>query len=211
MTTYAVTQTVSPTITQPARQRRQDAYERSINAIRAFRETATPEEMERIANSLERAISPKTPEKKQSPMLTALTGKKTLSPAERMELRTQNLARYFALRRILLDEALSAPQVAQLLGSSRQTPHDRVKAKTLLAVRDRGGLRFPLWQFDANASDGVLNGLPQILSTFCIEPLEIVNWFVTPNPTLNGRTPLDALRAGEIETLVALASGVGAN
>lgn len=196
---------------QPARahQRRRDAFERSVAVLRRLRETATPDEMERIASRLEQALVtvPVAPER--AALLVALTGGQIPAPSERLELETASIARYFQRRHELLDGSLTAPEVASLLGTTRQTPHDRVRAGSLLAVRERGGLRFPRWQFDADGPDGVLPGFSYVLRALDISPLEKISWFVRPNPYLEGRTPLEALRAGETERLVPVARAVG--
>jgi hypothetical protein len=193
-----------------ARRRDRDAFERSVAVLRTFRETATPEEMERVATHLEQALMPREecpPERTK--LINALTGGRTLTEKERLTLEADNVARYFRRRQELLKDSFSAVEVASLLGTSRQTPHDRVKASTLLAVRERGGLRFPRWQFDPNGPDGVLAGFSEVLKALDISSLAKVSWFVRPNPYLEGRTPLEALRAGERDRLIALAHGVG--
>jgi hypothetical protein len=191
------------------RRRSQEAFQRSVAVLRAFRETATPEEMERIAVRLEQAIAPQETSPERAEFLAALTGGRTLSEKERLELEAAGIARYFQKRQELLQDSLSAPEAARLLGTSRQTPHDRVKAGTLLGVRERGGLRFPRWQFDPEGPDGVLAGFLDVLKALNVSALAKVSWFVRPNPYLEGRTPLEALRAGEVERLVSIARGVG--
>lgn len=203
----------------PSRQRRRDAFERSVAVLRAFRETATTEEMERIASRLEEVFLPVSPQQEHNDItdiLATLTGEqalsgRTLSAQERLELETVSTARYFRRRQELLEDSLSAPQVAKLLGTTRQTPHDRAKAGSLLAVRERGGLRFPRWQFDPDGPDGVLAGLPDVVRALDVSALEKISWFVRPNPYLEERTPLEALKAAEKELLVSIARGVGVN
>lgn len=131
-------------------------------------------------------------------------------PAQSAELEVRALKRYFDERRRLLDGSLSVAQVAALLGTSRQTPHDRVRARTLLAVPDGGRLRFPAWQFDANGPDGVIEGLPAVLRALRVGALAAVRWLTRPSAVLDRRTPLAALRAGEVDRVVAEAAGVGA-
>lgn len=196
---------------RPARRRARDAFERSIAVFRAFRETATPEEMERIATRLEQAIQPPAPSSERAEFLAALTGGRAYTEKERLEREASSIARYFQWRQELLKGSLSATEVARLLGTCRQTPHDRVKAGTLLAVRERGGLRFPRWQFAPEGPDGVLPGFPEVLRALDVSPLAKVSWFTRPNPTLEGRTPLEALKAGEVERLVPIARGVEAS
>src|SRR4051794_12680572 len=90
-----------------------------------------------------------------SPVVSMLTGGRVATPEQRVALEIDALRRSFASRRELLEGALTASQVAELLHTSRQTPHDRVAAGTLLAVMDRGALRFPSWQFDPEGPDGI--------------------------------------------------------
>jgi hypothetical protein len=80
-------------------------------------------------------------------LANAITGK-SFSRQERIQLEMETLSKHFQSRRQLLESSLTAVQVAQLLGTSRQTPHDRVSSQTLLAIRDNGKLCFPFWQFD---------------------------------------------------------------
>ena len=98
---------------------------------------------------------------------------------------------------------------ADLLGTTRQTPHDRVKGGTLLAVSDRGAWRFPPWQFDPEGPDGVIEGLGEVLRSLNASPLARASWFVRPNPYLEGRTPLEVLREGQIEAVRSAAEAVG--
>jgi hypothetical protein len=193
---------------RPSRQRDRDAIERSVAVLKSFQKIATTEEMERIVTQLEQALQPLSPVRERT-LLQAVSGGRTTTEQERLALESANLARYFQRRQELLRDSLSAVEVAHLLGTSRQTPHDRARARTLLAVRERGGLRFPRWQFDPNGPDGVLANFVSVLRALDVIPLAQVSWFVRSNPYLEGRTPLEALRAGEGERLVSIARGVG--
>jgi hypothetical protein len=98
---------------------------------------------------------------------------------------------------------MTAPQVAELLGVSRQTPSNRLKDNTLLAVLDRGAYRFPVWQFDPQGEDGVLVGLPEILDALEPQPpFAKLVWLRRRNPTLTDRSPAEALRHRQIESVV---------
>lgn len=131
------------------------------------------------------------------------------SPGERTRLELESLAKAFTHRREILAGAVTASEVAALLGTSRQTPHDRVRARTLLAVMDNGALRFPLWQFDPQGSDGVLAGLTQVLKSLQVSDFAKAAWFMRPNPLLDGLTPAEALRHGMLERVLADAMVVG--
>jgi hypothetical protein len=96
------------------------------------------------------------------------------------------------------------------LGTSRQTPHDRVSSQTLLAIRNNGKLCFPSWQFDPEGSDGVIEGLPAVLKTLEISDYAKLNWLTRLNPYLDGQTPIQALKVGQKERVLAEASAVGA-
>jgi len=119
------------------------------------------------------------------------------------------LRRSFQRRHELLDGALSTSQVAALLGTSRQTPHDRVERGTLLAAMDRGGLRFPPWQFDPDGEDGVVPGLPAVVRALDVSPIAKMSWLTRPNPMLDTATPLTRLQAGGVADVLPLARGVG--
>src|SRR5947209_1960765 len=60
------------------------------------------------------------------PVIHALTGGREYTPEEALLLELEAQRRAFARRRELLRGALTSTQVAQLLGTKRQTPHDRL-------------------------------------------------------------------------------------
>jgi len=130
---------------------------------------------------------------------------------ERVQIELETLARHFLHRRQLLKESLTAPQVAHLLGTTRQTPHDRVDSQTLLAIRDNGKLRFPAWQFDPTGPDGVMDGFPQVMKALEMSDYAKLNWFTRPNPYLNNLTPAQALKQGQRERVVQEATAAGAS
>ena len=144
-------------------------------------------------------------------MIAALSqGRKyTLREAQLLELEAQRRA--FAIRREMLKEALTTRQVAELLGTKRQTPHDRIKSGKLLALEDNGRRLFPYWQFDATGANGVIEGLPETLKALTLSAFAKANWLTLPNPYLEGRTPVQALKAGDFRRVVDIAQAVGAN
>jgi Protein of unknown function (DUF2384) len=133
-----------------------------------------------------------------------VTGRPVAPREEQALLAFRSLLQLFEARRSLLEEdTVTAPQVAELLGVSRQTPLNRVRENTLLAVLDRGAWRFPLWQFDADGAGGVLSGLHEVLKALEPQPhFSKLTWLRRPNPTLGGREPVELLRKGEIEPVV---------
>jgi len=144
-----------------------------------------------------------------NPLAKEITGGRTWSKKEKAELEIKTLANYFVKRRELLENTLSVNQVAQLLGTSRQTPHDRMKSQTLLGILDKGAYRFPIWQFDPEGPDGVIDGLPQVLKALEIPDFSKLNWLTRPNLYLEGLTPIAALKIGEKERVIEEAAAVG--
>jgi hypothetical protein len=143
-------------------------------------------------------------------LVQALAGR-AYSNKEKIELEIESLFKYFQKRKQLLADSLTAPQVAKLLGTSRQTPHDRLKKRSLLAVLDNGALRFPLWQFDPEGPDGVIDGLSEVLKKLAASDFAKLNWLVRPNPFLDGLTPVQALKQGDRERVIQEAASVGAS
>ncbi|MGH2557956.1 MAG: antitoxin Xre/MbcA/ParS toxin-binding domain-containing protein [Thermomicrobiales bacterium] len=165
-----------------------------------------PTDVVAVVEAAVRALTPV--ETETSALVAALTAGRTTTPEERVEAEMDVLRRSFVRRRELLADTLSTSQVAALLNTSRQTPHDRVASGTLLAVMDRGGLRFPQWQFDPRGDDGVVTGLPTVLRALDVSPLAKMSWLTRPNPMLDGQTPLACLKSGHLEQVVALARAV---
>ena len=138
-----------------------------------------------------------------TPRIHPATGEPVPSEADQALLAFRSLLQFFASRRYLLDDALTAPQAAELLGVSRQTPLNRLRDNTLLAVLDRGAYRFPVWQFDPQGEDGVLPGLPEALDSLePQQPFAKLVWLRRPNPTLGGREPVELLRDRKIEPVI---------
>ena len=132
------------------------------------------------------------------------------APADPVALELRSLRQRFGLRRELLSRTISADEVAELLQTrSRQTPHDRAKAGTLLAIRDNGRLRFPLCQFDPEGPDGVVPGLAEVLAVLDVSPLAKAAWLDRPHPAFAGATPIERLKAGDLADVVAVGRCVG--
>lgn len=183
------------------------ALPETTRAFEAVVKDLSDEEQRQVLEVLKRLASPSEPES-DSPLVRRLTGR-VFSKQERIELELKSLFRYFKHRRDLLSDSLTASEVAELLGTSRQTPHDRLKNQTLLGVLDRGAYRFPLWQFDAEGPDGVIEGLSEVLRALNLSDFGKLNWLVRPNPILDGMTPIEALKRGMKERVVQEAVGVG--
>ena len=192
-----------------AKARQKKAATRTVEALQRLLEQSSPEDLESVSSRIERALeSPEVPEERRE-LVAELTGGREYGRQEKSALEMATLARSFRRRKELLEGALTAPKVAKLLDTTRQTPHDRVRSGTLLAVLDRGVWRFPAWQFDPEGPDGVVEGLPDVLQTLHTSPLAKASWLVRPNQYLEGRTPLETLKEGRKEAVRSAAETVG--
>ncbi|MBW2734024.1 MAG: hypothetical protein JRH20_16680 [Deltaproteobacteria bacterium] len=107
------------------------------------------------------------------------------------------------LRDTLLDAeggTLGVDAVARLLRISRQAVAKRRRKGTLLAIKvGRRGDLYPVWQFDLD-SDGLLAGLEEILKLLAEQSdWAKLRFFLAENVALEGKRPLDLLRAGVMD------------
>jgi hypothetical protein len=169
----------------------------------------TPSEREVVTQALKQLTSLEAVDSAANALANTITGK-SFSRQERIQLEMETLSKHFQHRRQLLDQSFTAAEVAQLLGTSRQTSHDRVSSQTLLAIKENGKLCFPSWQFDPAGPDGVIDGLPAVLKVLEISDYAKLNWLTRVNPYLDSQTPIQALKAGQKERVIEEASTVGA-
>ena len=114
------------------------------------------------------------------------------------------------MRRELLQQCIGTTEVVSLLGlGNRQTPLERIRSGTLFAIRDQGKRRYPLWQFDPDEPDGVIAGLPDVLAALPMADLIKARWLQRPQALLDGQTPLQLLREGQVDRVLAEARAVG--
>jgi hypothetical protein len=170
----------------------------------------TPAEQEIVTQTLKRLLSQDVVDPAAEDLAEAISGR-SFTRQECIRLEMETLAKHFQHRRQLLNPAFSATQVAQLLGTSRQTPHDRVNSQTLLAIKENGKLCFPTWQFDPAGPDGVIDGLPAVLKALEMSDYGKLNWLTRTNPYLDGNTPIQALKVGQTERVLAEAAAIGAS
>ncbi|HET9015576.1 MAG TPA: helix-turn-helix domain-containing protein [Thermomicrobiaceae bacterium] len=116
-----------------------------------------------------------------------------------------------AKERLLVAEGgtLSVAEVARRLGISRQAVDKRRRAGHLLAVTlGRRGFAYPAWQLDSER--GLLPGLDRVLAALAgHDPWMQFAFMLTPNVRLEGETPLAALRAGRLDTVLDAAAAYG--
>jgi hypothetical protein len=166
------------------------------------------EEQSIVTQALKQVVSKETVDSTEAALAELIAGQ-TFTRQDCIQLEMETLSRHFHHRRQLLDQSFSASQVAQLLGTSRQTPHDRASSQTLLAIKENGKLCFPAWQFDPAGPDGVINGLPAVLKALEMSDYGKLNWLTRANPYLEGITPIQALKAGKKELILNEASTAG--
>lgn len=104
----------------------------------------------------------------------------------------------------------SAEEAGARLGISKAAALKRFQKGQLLGWREakQNAVRFPVWQFH---EDDTLTGLAGILAVF-EGAEEIDDWakivfFLNPLSSLDGKRPLDLLRAGNIQRVIWAAQG----
>lgn len=177
-----------------------------VNLFIALRNRLAHSDLRTLRNELAHVLVLDELHHSRSPEIHPVTGDPVPTESEQALLGFRSLLQFFEARRDLLDDSLTAPQVAEVLGVSRQTPLNRVKDSTLLAVLDRGAYRFPVWQFDPQGEDGVLAGLPDALEALePQQPFAKLVWLRRVNPTLGDREPVELLRDREIDPVIGAA------
>ncbi|MDO9713705.1 hypothetical protein [Paracraurococcus lichenis] len=104
---------------------------------------------------------------------------------------------------------LSADDVGNLLGITRAAVDKRRASGKLLALRIRSDWAYPAVQF----RDGeVLEGITDVLAGMAdASSWSILDFLLAPDDALGGRTPLAALRAGELAAVQRLLAARGAD
>ena len=106
--------------------------------------------------------------------------------------------------------AFELAEVCSLLnGVSRQRVMERVKQGSLLAVPGPSNRRrYPTLQFTRDG--GVVEGLREVQAALPTRnPWAILNFFTRPDDRLDGRTPIEVLKTGDVARVVAAARSVG--
>ncbi len=204
------TEELQPATSERIRRKYRRTVEDAIAHFLAHLDAAPNESLKKIAQTLKDAYHFEEPTAAEAPLAAFLTEGRTYTREERIALETSAKLKAFRARQELLSESLTAPEVAKMLGTSRQTPHDRAKNGTLLAITEGNMLRFPLWQFDADGSSGIIAGLPKVLRALNMSAYSKAVWLTRQHVALNGATPLDWLRQGKVQRVLDIANGAGA-
>ncbi len=101
---------------------------------------------------------------------------------------------------------------AELEKLFRLTPANLHKRRTehrIVSWKDaKNQFHYPKWQF--NPAGALLQGVQEVLQTFrSADEWRVMRYFLAPRHQLDDRTPLDLLRAGEVDKVVAHAKGHG--
>ena len=199
----------SPTIVRKLEIPRQKISpgDKLLSVLQILIDEESPTVLSAIADSLDRV---QNLTKEDDDEFVKLLSDKEYPLQERKRLHVQNILNSFNYRRELLKDTVDVNQVMEILGyDSRQAPLNRLKAHSLIAIKDNQKWWFPLWQFDANTSDGVIEGLSEVLKALDCSNLAKVSWLVNSSPYFEGMSPIEALKAGEIARVVESAQSVG--
>lgn len=107
--------------------------------------------------------------------------------------------------------ACSADAAARWLNMSKPAVLNRAAKGRLIGLRvsKQNAVLFPVFQF-SESPDGVVPGFRQVMAALgvqpALDPWAKSNFFLSPRGTLNGKAPIDLLREGKIDEVVALAS-----
>jgi hypothetical protein len=162
-------------------------------------------EVAELARALEEALETARP----AELHPALEGLELepLSVAERIVVTTEGVGRRLGFEREQIAASDSAEQTAVRLGVSlEQLTEMREKGELVALESKRGGWYYPRWQFAGEGSTTMLAGLSAVLEALGeMAPLVRVAWLCSAKPALGGRSPLEALKTGDHDTVRRLA------
>ena len=183
---------------------RKEATKQVKDLVESLIAIADTEDLEKLAVSLQ----PKKVSNEEVELAKEIAGEDyTDEPSWPLEL--ANLHRLYQRRQRLLEKSLTSTEVAELLDwKTRKTIHDKLKANSILGIKDKGIYRFPAWQFDPEGDDGILDGLPQALEALKVSDFTKLNWLSKPHPAFDNRTPVEMLEQGNIHDVLVEARAV---
>ncbi|HEX2924587.1 MAG TPA: DNA-binding protein [Chloroflexota bacterium] len=83
----------------------------------------------------------------------------------------------------LVASSLTVGLASEMLGVDESRIRHRIAVRTLYGIRFRGGWRLPIFQFHGgDLLPGIEEVLPKVPRD--LHPLELLNWFTSPNPEL---------------------------
>jgi hypothetical protein len=149
-----------------------------------------------------------------SPPTSLRAGVTVRTPEGKLDLGLRSLQKSFAdyltMRETYYDESNAIALLnSHQSGVDRTLLITRIKEGSLLGILDGQQYRFPKWQFDPDRQDGIVKGMQQVVNNLNCWDEGKISWFLVFNLDLGGATPLDLLKAGEIERVVEAAKKVG--
>ena len=166
--------------------------------------------LDAVVKELHQIVREKTP-KGTSPQLILERLRASFPPLNPREISNEEakaiLLKRGALSRRRLETAdggaVSAEEVASLIGYSRQGVDHLRKTNRLVAWRHANGKwHYPIWQFE----DGHIRpGIGECLEHLSENPWGRMIFFLNPRESLGGKRPLDLLVKGRIEDAVRVA------
>jgi hypothetical protein len=158
--------------------------------------------------SVSTEIAPKTPFERIVEVLTTKEALNKLAPSD--PLAAARLKGVQVKQSLLYSDGhpLTSEAAASLLHLTRQAVDKRRKKGQLLGVSlGRRGYLYPIWQFDEGK---VLPGIERSLAALSeCDPWTQLMFFKTGDIRLDGATPLERLKAGDIDAVVWAASCYG--
>ena len=181
-----------------------------IKQLENLFETAELEDLTKLQKSLEpKVISPAKRE-----LAKKIAGSDWVEPnlGRLLELQIANLQRIYERRRKLLADSITSTTVAEILGyENRSTVRDRKVAGKILGIREKGVYKYPIWQFDPEGENGIVDGFPEVLAALNVCDFTKLNWLNKSLKAFKDRTPIEILKNGgkeDIEDLIVEARGV---
>lgn len=110
----------------------------------------------------------------------------------------------------LAAETITINGAAEALAWSTTDVETALRAGKLVAFDHRGRQRLPVWQLSSAEPPAPLPGVSALARSFGGDAIALSAWVSTPNAHLHGRTPVEALRAGEDERVTAALAALGA-
>lgn len=183
---------------------KRESIKQVTSLVKSLMAITDADDLSKLAHSLQ----PKRVTDKEVQLAKDIAGDEYVDePSWHLEL--SNLHRLYELRRRLLEKSLTSTEVATLLDwKTRKTIHDKLQAKDILGIKDKGMYRFPLFQFDPKGDDGILDGFSQVLKALEVSDFTKLNWLSKPHPAFDNLTPVEMLRKGKLDDVLVEARGV---
>lgn len=113
-------------------------------------------------------------------------------------------------RRRLRDQLLTVAEAARRMGVKEDDVRWRVSEGEMVGFGLGETLRVPVWQFATGNPSEVVDGVAELARSFPGAFAGLSAFAVTPHPDLDGRTPIEALDAGQKERVLTLSGAIAA-